>query len=155
MKVKALAREIGAVMFVAVVLGFSYSAMYGKGFFGPDKTVSTSSTIAPAPEMIRVEEARLMFLSGDALFVDARHEVEFAYGHIKGAINIPVQELAEKGTALNAFPKNRLLVVYCDGVECNSSIELAARLASAGFVNVKIFHGGWQEWNAQQLPVEK
>jgi 3-mercaptopyruvate sulfurtransferase SseA len=47
-----------------------------------------------------------------------------------------------------------VLVAYCDGQECNSSINLALKLDSLGYSNVKIFFGGWREWTNSSQPTE-
>ena len=47
----------------------------------------------------------------------------------------------------------REIVTYCSGEDCHSSVDLAARLIEFGFENVKIFFGGWEEWNIAGLPV--
>lgn len=50
-------------------------------------------------------------ISAGALVVDVRTPEEFARGHYKGSINIPLKELPQR---LNEFgPKNAPLVVYC------------------------------------------
>jgi len=37
----------------------------------------------------------------------------------------------------------------------HSSIELSVKLAKDGFTNVKMLFGGWREWSASNLPIEK
>jgi phage shock protein E len=43
--------------------------------------------------------------------LDVRGAEEFAAGHLKGAVNLPVQELAARLTELG--PKDRPVAVYC------------------------------------------
>lgn len=45
-----------------------------------------------------------------ALLLDVRTREEFAEGHVKGALNIPVQEL---GSRLSELPAHASIVVYC------------------------------------------
>jgi len=47
-----------------------------------------------------------------ALLLDVRTPEEFASGHLDGAMNVPVQELAAKWASL-ASPNEREVVVYC------------------------------------------
>ncbi len=105
--------------------------------------------------MISRDEAWALFQTGMAVFVDARHEFDFKLGHIKGAINIPLKEYDERKSALSGVSVDRDIVVYCDGAECNSSIELSVKLMKDGHRNVRIFFGGWSEWSAANLPTEK
>jgi 3-mercaptopyruvate sulfurtransferase SseA len=89
------------------------------------------------------------------MFVDARHEFDFKLGHIKGAINVPLKDYDLRKSVLNGTSPDRVIIAYCDGAECNSSIELSVKLMKDGHPTVKIFFGGWKEWEAANLPVEK
>ena len=143
-----------AVLLVAasILLGLGYTFTTKQGFFAEQKPgpPAGSSNL----EMISVSTAREAFETKTGIFIDARHEFEYRLGHIPGSRNIPLNEYTLGTARLAGIGKGDLLIVYCDGTECNSSIELAAHLAEAGYSNVKIFFGGWQEWNSARLPVE-
>ncbi len=137
-----------------------------KGFFAKRSEVTvlseTSSAEAsaadaplPGPKMIHLPEAQQLRNSGVALFIDSRHEFDYKLGHIAGAINIPLKDFDARVGELGGYPKDKPIVVYCDGAECNSSIEFAAKLFGSGFSNVRIFFGGWREWTAGNLPTEQ
>ena len=49
-------------------------------------------------------------VAGGALLLDVRTAGEFAEGHVEGALNIPLQELAAR---LLEIEKGREVVVYC------------------------------------------
>jgi rhodanese-related sulfurtransferase len=149
-------REAGLILLAASLLGFLYTAAFNKGFFGEPKQYSSATASHPSSNLplIDLSTAQDLFDNGAALFVDARHEFDYNGGHIKGAINIPLKEFDVRKTALAAYPKDKTVVAYCDGAECNSSIELAAKLFAEGFTDVRIFFGGWKEWTAHQLPTE-
>jgi rhodanese-related sulfurtransferase len=106
-------------------------------------------------EMVPLSKAKELFESGLVLFLDSRHEYEYNAGHIRGAVNVPLNKFINGDEFLGGIPRDKTLVVYCDGSECNSSIELAIKLEESGFINVKIFFGGWKEWKSSGLPVEK
>jgi len=149
-------REAGMLLLVAAALGFIYTAATEKGMFAhlpPVPPSQTGGLLAPA--MISRDQAQAYYESGTAVFVDARHEFDFKLGHIRRAINIPLRMYETKKSILDAIPKNRLLIAYCDGAECNSSIELSVKLAKDGYTDVKIFFGGWSEWTASNLPTDK
>jgi rhodanese-related sulfurtransferase len=145
-------REAFLLIAAAIVLGFAYTFVTKQGFFS-GKTPSPSPT-TPNLEMISLEKAKGLYESQDALFIDARHDFEYKMGHIHGAINIAVKEINTSRIRLESTPKEKMLIIYCDGVECNSSIELAVKLMELKFTNVKIFFGGWQEWKANNLPID-
>jgi rhodanese-related sulfurtransferase len=91
---------------------------------------------------------------GDALVVvDALSPLAYAGKHLPGAINLPpdrVDELAERRIPdLDAE-----VVVYCANPECDSSVEVAARLVELGYRNVRHYAGGKQEWAEAGLPFE-
>jgi len=89
------------------------------------------------------------------LFIDARHDFEYKMGHVRGAVNIALKDIDTRRNLLESISKEKMLIVYCDGAECNSSIELAIKLIELKFVNVKVFFGGWQEWKASNLSIDK
>jgi rhodanese-related sulfurtransferase len=148
--------EAGILLAVATALGLIYTASNEKGLFARSSEAKiTERVAAEAPPMISLSEAWNLYQSGDAVFVDARHEFDFRLGHITGAINVPLREYEVKKALLSGFPKNKLIVAYCDGAECNSSIELSVKLMQDGYTDVKIFFGGWREWEDANHPTEK
>jgi rhodanese-related sulfurtransferase len=114
----------------------------------PTAAVTVKSTF------LTYEEARGLHLEGRALFIDARDGYDFGIGHIKGAVSLPLRQFNKNHPLLADLPKDRLLVIYCDGAECNSSAELAKMLYESGYSNVKVFFGGWNEWLAHKQPTD-
>lgn len=158
-KVKRLVQtalgESVIIVIAASLLGLVYTGSTGKGLFGPEPFPDRSAnndTITST--FLTGEEALILFRRGDALFIDARHSYDFELGHIKGAMNIPLQEFHNGHPLLASVPRNKLIVTYCDGEECNSSVELAREMYAAGYSNVRIFFGGWNEWRHHNLPQE-
>lgn len=148
-------REALVLLVAAIVLGVVYTAFTHKGVFADSTDSALASLATSAPAMISRDEARTLFDANTAFFVDARHAFDYKLGHIKGAINIPLNEYDAYKSVITPLPKDRLIVVYCDGAECNSSIELSSKLFLEGYSNVKIFFGGWREWESAQFPVER
>lgn len=87
----------------------------------------------------------------DFLLIDVRSAKAYAECHIPGAINLPAREMTEESTA--AFPKDRLIVVYCWSPACNGGTKGAARLSGLGF-QVKEMLGGIEYWRKEGNPVE-
>ena len=77
-------------------------------------------------------------LSLGALIVDVRTPGEFRNGHIKGAINIPLDEVKSRATALKK--KNKPIITCCRSG--NRSGMAKNILTSAG---VECYNGG--AWN--------
>lgn len=95
-----------------------------------------------------------LFADGKALILDARETEDYAAGHIQGAINLPYHAFMDSIELLETFPLDTLIVVYCDGQDCNASLELAADLEIMGFESVTSYFGGWQAWLQAGHPVE-
>lgn len=146
-------REAGILLLASSLLGFAYSFVMNKGFFRAAQQ-APAPTATVAPEFISYEEAVQLYNAGTALFVDARHEYDYHLGHIKGAINVPLKDFSLETSPLASVPKEQLIVTYCDGADCNSSIELAQKLSAVGFTNVKMFFGGWNEWKEHHRQIE-
>jgi phage shock protein E len=84
-------------------------------------------------------EARRLVAAGAAL-VDVRSPGEFASGHLPGAVNVPVQELAQRREEI---PRDRPVVLYCaSGVR---SAQAARMLREAGWSEVHNL-GGMGRW---------
>jgi rhodanese-related sulfurtransferase len=105
------------------------------------------------PTAITLEQAHRLYNAG-VLFIDARMEAEYNFGHIRGAINLPFKKIDEHISKISNLPKNTALVTYCDGVGCDASIDLANKLAELGYTNVRIFYSGWNDWRDQNYPME-
>jgi len=84
------------------------------------------------------------------VFLDVRTPEEYAEGHIKGAILIPVKTLANH---LAEIPKDKQVYVYChSGVRSARASKL---LAQHGFQNIENVVGGIEAWKKSFYPVEK
>lgn len=105
---------------------------------------------------ITLAEAYKLHGKKDNLFIDTRSETEFKFGHIKGAVSLPLEDF---DTTFPKIQKNlkrkKTLVVYCGGSSCGLSTKLAKRLKAKGFSNVGVLAGGWPEWLKANYPIEK
>lgn len=113
--------------------------------------------IEPAfAEPIAIKLARAYELyNQNVTFIDARTKEEFAEGHIKNSINIPFYDSEKYETLLKSLDKNKTIVTYCSGEDCDLSIMLGDELFGKGFKRVYIFYGGWNDWLEAGYPIEK
>lgn len=81
--------------------------------------------LLPRTPRVSPEDARALVSEG-ALLLDVRSPQEFSGGHIEGAINIPVHQLAER---IDEIP-NAPIVLYCRSGQ--RSGRAAALLTGAG-----------------------
>jgi len=105
--------------------------------------------------LIPLEEAKDKFLTGSAVFLDARTPELYQEGHIQGAFNLPLAEFDQLiDKVLMDLREEALIVTYCDGEDCDLSAELAQKLKEIGYENVRVLHNGWSVWKSHQLPVQ-
>jgi len=71
--------------------------------------------------------------------------------HIKGAVNIPLEEIGRKAKA--RFNKDEPIAVYCSNFDCGASPAAAKKLIEMGFENVYDYQGGKQDWKDAGLPM--
>lgn len=110
---------------------------------------------APQPEeFISLEKAHSLWITGDAIFLDARAPADFEAGHIANSLNLPADAFDEHFVSLAPMlaPEGQM-VVYCDGVDCELSHHLADRLRGNGFLNVHMLFNGWTVWREAGFPV--
>ena len=112
-------------------------------YFAPPKAVAVPADFIP------IDEAGQIWLASGGFFLDARAPADYAAGHITGAYNLPVEGFDERYTQVaNILTLETRLVVYCDGLKCDLSHDLATRLRQLGYKNVRILKNGWTEWQA-------
>ena len=87
-------------------------------------------------------------IKGKAVLLDVRPNQEFESGHLRGAINIPIGELADRMTELT---RDRLIITYCRGEYCLFADEAAELLRANGYDVVRL-EGGWPEWQSEGRP---
>lgn len=108
----------------------------------------------PPGRSIDLAVARRWFEDDAAQFIDARPHPDFEAGHVAGALSVP---LAERSVALDRLqrrlPRTRPLIVYCEGGECTSALELSAWLVGNGWRDVRVLGDGYPVWLAAGFPV--
>jgi rhodanese-related sulfurtransferase len=81
------------------------------------------------------------------LVVDVRRETEFADGHIKGAVNIPLSEMTDPASMAD-LDENKNIYVHCAGGY--RSIIAASLLKRQGIHNLHNVQGGWAQIKEQK-----
>lgn len=107
------------------------------------------------PQAITLEQAYRLFNSGTAVFLDARDEWEFDFGHITGAVNLPYYDFDEYKQVLDKYKKDQVFVTYCGGDDCELSVTLGNKLSKLGYTKIFIFFGGWNDWINAGYPINE
>jgi rhodanese-related sulfurtransferase len=82
-----------------------------------------------------------------AVIIDARFPADFAQGHVKGAVNLPVSATPDEcQQTLDKVDRGQRIIVYCQSETCPFARKMAGKLSIMGFTNIAIFPGGWIEW---------
>jgi rhodanese-related sulfurtransferase/DNA-binding transcriptional ArsR family regulator len=101
-------------------------------------------------EAVRMGELLKRFRRAEVVILDTRPAVEFAAGHIAGAISVPLEHLQQQ---LRKLPKNKEYVAYCRGPYCVYADRAVALLRKHGRHASRLLEG-FPEWKAEGLPVE-
>ena len=135
-----VSRRTTVIVMVAVAIVAIVAALYtpkllhwGEDEYGDVTVQEASNIIADKPELV---------------VLDVRTVSEFNDSHIEGAINIPVEEIANR---LSELDKNDELLVYCR--TGNRSATAVGILEDAGFTKIYHMHEGISVWVQQGYPV--
>ncbi|MBX3287986.1 MAG: rhodanese-like domain-containing protein [Acidobacteria bacterium] len=120
---------------------------------GSNTTAATENK-GPYPDVprITVADAKKDFDAGTAVFIDTHSKVMFDNEHIKGAINIPFNEMESH---IDLVPKGKKIIAYCSCPAENTSAAVGHFLLEKGFSNVYALVGGNNAWKTAGHPMEK
>jgi len=122
---------------------------------------TNSPTISSGNPESFVDKAKTKYVKSDEfngfinteknlLIIDLRSSANYKIGHIKGAINIPLDELEARRHEL---PIGKNIVLYDkDGLW---AFQGAVRLFDLGFFNVLYLSDGFDVWSTKGYPTEK
>lgn len=102
-------------------------------------------------EPISRDELRERNKNGLITVLDVRPTEEYEFGHIPGAINVPIENIEEY---IKDMPTGQEVIAYCRGPYCVLAFEAVAKLRERGF-GARRLEEGYPEWKAAGLPVER
>lgn len=102
-------------------------------------------------EAVPAKEVLQRARKGLITVLDVRPPEEFAAGHVPGAVNIPVRELAKR---LKELPKNKEVIAYCRGPYCLMSYDAVSLLRKSG-IKARRLEAGLPEWRLAGFAVEQ
>lgn len=105
------------------------------------------------PPFLSLSEALAKHYDPNVIFVDAREPEEYEQGHISGAVLLPFDWFDDYWPLVkDKLPRDREIVTYCSGAECESSLFLARYMRELGYEKISIFYGGWLQWQQYGAP---
>ncbi|MGD9930741.1 MAG: metalloregulator ArsR/SmtB family transcription factor [Mangrovibacterium sp.] len=98
-------------------------------------------------DAVSLEELESMIGNEQVLLLDVRPSVEYEFGHITGAISVPMNELMDK---LKSLPNDKEIITYCRGPFCVLADETVKILREHGY-HVRRLDEGYPEWKMKQM----
>ena len=104
--------------------------------------------------MLEIDGLKSRVDGGQGLVLDVRTATDFdgEQGHIRGALNLPLEVLQERITELGEDPE-RPIAIVCRTDRRSAKAE--AFLAKQGFADVQVVRGGMTAWLKRGWPVER
>ncbi|MFZ0135107.1 MAG: rhodanese-like domain-containing protein [Desulfobacterales bacterium] len=156
-KLKQAAWQVPLLVITACVIGIAVNNFRSDGitFVGDWSEQARYADAAGESLVISLDEAAGLFERKAVLFLDARPQNQYAKGHVRGALNLPWQEVDRYFMELtDRLEGASAIITYCDGESCDLSHELALFLQEMGFENVRVLVNGWTVWQQAGLPTE-
>jgi rhodanese-related sulfurtransferase len=149
------------IIAAAIVVGFAFNALSRNGIDPletPAKVPVAADSTQSGVEGIKIvtlDEARQAVESGVPV-IDARRKADYDDGHIPKAMLLDYYDMGRyKDQVLPRLSSDQPIMVYCSELSCDDSELLAKELYSLGFTKLLLFKGGFAEWSAAGLPVER
>ena len=103
-------------------------------------------------QTISAEEAYKKLQQPDTVCIDVRTPGEFSGGHIKDAINMPLDTIADI-IPIKIPDKSQCMYLYC--LSGSRSTQAAMLLEKLGYTNIFNIQSGLLAWRIKQLPLVK
>ena len=110
---KPLLTEVGRMALMFSKISFAIIAVVALSFilcYGAHDAVAKSPQAGDGVRRVTPEEVRDLLKAGKAVLVDVRGTAAYKAGHIKGALDIAVGDIAQRAGEL---PKNKMILTYC------------------------------------------
>lgn len=98
-------------------------------------------------DAVSLIELESMITNENVLLLDVRPSIEFEFGHITGAVSVPINKLMDK---LKLLSKDKEIIAYCRGPFCVLADEAVRILSEQGY-NVRRLDEGYPEWKTKQM----
>lgn len=153
------------LLFFSLIIAFSYNHFSACGLalsgrWEPSKGVvsarSKTDDVNAAIQINNPEIIQQIVQDKKRIVLDVRPRELYNQGHLPGALSFPLMEFDQKIIQiLDSISRQSALLVYCSSVKCTDSHIVAQRLISLGYDNVKVFSGGFGQWQEKGYEIEK
>lgn len=165
-KPKSSIQEILLIVTLSIVFAFIYNSVSPKGiplfkivetiqYVSDEELTKKNNYDSTLSRNVSTQQMLELIKEKKSVIIDARNKEAYNKGHIPGSINIPFLDVFNYVEVLNEIPRDTLIIVYCEGINCELSHHLADFLKGMNFVRVYQYSEGIEEWIKNQLPLEK
>jgi rhodanese-related sulfurtransferase len=97
-----------------------------------------------------------MIQNREVVLVDVRPKDVYDRGHLPGAVSFPLSDFdGILDRLMDLVKKDTAILLYCTGVECSDSHTFATQLLALKYTNVRVYAGGFREWEEMGFEIEK
>jgi rhodanese-related sulfurtransferase len=166
-KPKTTLQETVTIVFYCIVLAVGFNFLSGReiNLFSkpaaiawlPDSIIFNAHTAIPdsmADQSVSLRQLNQLIRTKAAVIIDARNPEAYIKAHIPGAINVPSLKMFDYMETLNSIPTESLIVVYCEGRNCELSSNLIKSMKTMNFKRIIQYKDGIESWEAAKYPVE-
>tara|TARA_R110002096_G_scaffold104362_3_gene229988 strand:- start:57 stop:725 length:669 start_codon:yes stop_codon:yes gene_type:complete len=114
------------------------------------EVVSTYLDSRDQQESLDSKQLAKQLSEGDVTILDVRPPEEYKAGHLKGAINLQLNEIDKYFSEL---PEKKEVVAYCRGPYCILAYEAVVKLREMGYTAHRL-KDGFPDWKNQGYPID-
>ena len=142
---------------------FNWFSPYGIALFGQWETtkgvvtaISKTDSVTASLEINNPVHIKQIVQKKEKIILDVRPLDIYNQGHLPSALSFPLMDFDDSvGHLLSSINRQAAILVYCASFECTDSHTFAQRLKNLRFIDVKVFSGGFRQWQEMGYEIEK
>lgn len=127
-----------------------YTVVTDAAGFGASPRGGTPVDVMMPP--VDIDELQEALADPQVVVIDAQGPGGFARGHIAGAVDFDLDDVAAQASEAIG-ERDRRVVLYCTDAECQGAEFVGTLLVEAGYSNIGRFPGGVAAWVEAGLPL--
>lgn len=122
-----------------------------------DDLKAKAEQFSPGIRFVDLVTAKKLYDDRQAVFLDARSSAEYLASSIAGSVGISLMSVVKGEVAIERLlnDKEKIIVTFCSGGECDVGVEMAKELLGRGYKNVYVLGEGYPGWEMAGYPVFK
>jgi rhodanese-related sulfurtransferase len=159
-----LMKGVFILLFCASITAFFFNNIspHGIPLYGQwnpqDGVVSASLKTSDPEHSMEIQSSKQVtdiIQAGQRIIIDVRPKDLFDLGHIPTALSFPLNEFNERLPEITRrIHRFDPVLLYCSSVYCTDSHTFADYLTGMGYKDVKIFSGGFRQWQDEGNKIE-